>query len=89
MSGTRVHTVVLLTELAKRGWTASDLARAAGVSAATVSAAVRGRRISARTLRRFAEALHRQPEVPGAEALVLVDAAGLQSSAARTFMSAS
>ncbi len=59
-----------MTELAKRGWTASVLARAAGVSAATVSATVHGHRISARTLRRFAEALHRQPVVPGAEALI-------------------
>ncbi len=89
MSGTRVHSVVLLAELAKRGWNASDLARAAGVSAATVSPAGKGRRISSRTLRRFAEALHRQPEVPGAAALVMVDAAALQSSAASTFMSAS
>ena len=88
MSGTRVRTTILLAELAKRGWTASDLARAAGVSGATVSAAVQGRRISARTLRRFAEALHRQPEIPGAAALVLVEAAG-QSSAASTLISAS
>lgn len=44
MSGARVNSSQLDRELACRGWSASDLARAAGISAATVSAARRASR---------------------------------------------
>lgn len=63
---------MLQLELGKRGWHFADLARAAGVSPATLSAANRGARISNRTLRRIAEALNRQPIVPRAEDLMLL-----------------
>ena len=69
--GIRVRTEVLRIELAARGWTSLDLAHAAGISPATVSAAIHGRRISARSLRRMAEALQRQPVVPVAADLAL------------------
>lgn len=52
-------------ELACRGLSAEDLAVAAGVSPATVSAARHGRRISAPTLRKLALALSRAPVIPG------------------------
>ena len=57
-------------ELAYRGWTAGDLARAAGISAATLSGARNGRRVSHRTLRLIALALSRAPVVAGIEALL-------------------
>lgn len=63
---------MLQLELGKRGWHFVDLARAAGVSPATLSAANRGARISNRTLRRIAEALNSQPIVPRAEDLMLL-----------------
>ena len=74
MSGTRIRIEVLQIELGKRGWHFSDLARAAGISAATLSAANRGDRISPRTIRRIAEALSRQPIVAGVEELLLAPA---------------
>lgn len=70
MSGTRIRIEVLQIELGKRGWHFSDLARAAGISAATLSAANQGARISPRTLRKIAEALHRQPVIEGVEDLI-------------------
>jgi DNA-binding Xre family transcriptional regulator len=70
VSGTRIRVDVLHIELGKRGWHASDLARAAGVSEATLSAANRGARISPRTLRKIVEALNRQPVVPRADELI-------------------
>ena len=73
LSGTRIRIEVLQIELGKRGWHFSDLARAAGISAATLSSASHGARISPRTLRRIAEALNRQPVVPNAEQLILRD----------------
>jgi len=57
-------------ELAYRGWSASDLARAAGVSAATLSVARQGRPIAPLTLKKIAIALSRAPVVPGLEALL-------------------
>ena len=71
MAGTRIRSDVLRVELAKRGWNGSDLARAARMSPGTVSGAMQGHRVSARTLMRIAEALHRQPVVPTAEDLIL------------------
>ena len=70
LSGTRIRIEVLQLELGKRGWNFVDLARAAGISPATLSAANHGARISPRTLRRIAEALNRQPVIPAAEDLI-------------------
>lgn len=57
-------------ELVRRGWTGQDLAVAAGLSPATISAARRGRRVHASTVRRMAIALQRAPVVDGMEALL-------------------
>jgi transcriptional regulator with XRE-family HTH domain len=62
-----VSGVRLEHELARRGWSALDLARAARLSPATVSAARRGRRVHASTLRRMVLALHKAPIVEGLE----------------------
>ena len=70
VSGTRINRSRLEYELARRGWSGSDLSRAAGVSAATISSAVNGRRIAHRTLVRIAVALDRQPIVAAIDALL-------------------
>lgn len=61
MSATRVNRPRLELELARRGWSCSDLARAAGISAATLSGAINGRPIRNSTLYRIVVALDRQP----------------------------
>ena len=70
MSSTRVNGSRLGFELARRGWNGSDLSRAAGLSAATVSAAVNGKPIAHRTLVRIAVALERQPIVAAIDRLL-------------------
>ena len=57
-------------ELARRGWNATDLARASGCSAATISGARRGRPISSTTLCKIAEALRKAPVIPGIDELI-------------------
>ncbi|HUZ86001.1 MAG TPA: helix-turn-helix transcriptional regulator [Candidatus Baltobacterales bacterium] len=57
-------------ELARRGWNASDLARASGCSAATISGARRGRSISSATLCKIAQALRETPVIPGIDELI-------------------
>jgi hypothetical protein len=59
-----INSALLLRELARRGWNGCDLARAARVSNATVSAACRGRAISPTSLRLIVEALMSQPPLP-------------------------
>lgn len=56
-------------EVALRGWTASDLRHAAGVSAATLSGARHGR-VAPRTLYKIALALSKAPVVAGIEDLL-------------------
>lgn len=65
LSATRLSRERLDRELACRGWYAGDLARAAGVSAATISGARRGGRMAPLTLRRIVTALSRAPASPG------------------------
>ena len=57
-------------ELVRRGWTANDLALAAGVSAGTLSGARHGRPVAPRTLRKIALALSKAPVVAGIEELL-------------------
>ena len=57
-------------ELACRGWTASDLAAATGISPATISAARHGRPLNHKTLHRIADALVKAPMVAGVEDLL-------------------
>jgi hypothetical protein len=67
---TRIQTERLRFELARRGRDGCDLAAAAGPSAATVSAAMQGRRVSTATVRKVVLALSRAPVLPGIDDLV-------------------
>ncbi|HUY73728.1 MAG TPA: helix-turn-helix transcriptional regulator [Candidatus Dormibacteraeota bacterium] len=66
----RMNADQLDRELARRGWNATDLARASGCSAATISGARRGRPISSATLCKIAEALRSAPVIPGIDELI-------------------
>jgi len=66
-----VHPGRLRSELARRGWAAADLARNAGVSAPTVSAALAGRAISAQSLQKLAIALTAAPCLDVIDKLIL------------------
>ena len=57
-------------ELARRGWNATELARASGISVGTISAARRGRPVSNSTLSKIAEALRSAPIVEGVDLLL-------------------
>jgi transcriptional regulator with XRE-family HTH domain len=57
-------------ELARRGWNATDLAKASGVSVGTISTARRGRAVSNATLFKIAEALRAVPVVDGIDVLL-------------------
>jgi transcriptional regulator with XRE-family HTH domain len=60
----------LRLELIRRGWHSSDLAREAGLSEPTISAALMGHQISPHSLRQIAEAIARTPEVVGIDGLM-------------------
>jgi hypothetical protein len=66
----KVNRSHLRMEMVRRGWRAYDLARAADVSPGTLTAIMRGRAVSPRTLRKIAVALGSHPIVPGLECLV-------------------
>ena len=68
----RVNGVHLRREMARRGWRAIDLARAAGVSAGTMTAVMKGTYVSPRTLQKIAVALTKAPVVPGLDGLLEV-----------------
>lgn len=57
----RIRGDALRIQLAVRGMSQADLARSAGLSEATVSAAARGLPVASHTLRRIGEALAAQP----------------------------
>jgi transcriptional regulator with XRE-family HTH domain len=63
----------LRQELARRGWGAADLAREAHLSQATVSAALSGRPVAARTLGMIASALMRTPAIDLIDSLIATD----------------
>jgi transcriptional regulator with XRE-family HTH domain len=67
---TRMHPDRLERELARRGWNATDLARASGISVATISAARHGRPVAHSTLCKIARALGEAPVVPGVDELL-------------------
>lgn len=69
--GVSINPNNLRRELARRGWSHSDLARAARLSHATVSAACAGHAISPTTLRLIAAALASAPTLTGVDALLL------------------
>lgn len=68
-----IRAEVLRYQLARRGISGLDLARGAGVSTATVSAALSGRAISARSLQLIAQALTRTPVIDVIDSLLLDD----------------
>jgi transcriptional regulator with XRE-family HTH domain len=70
MTGSRIKRGRLELELARRGLLAGELADAAGVSPATVTAAIQGKAISHRTLQRIALALSRASVIPGVDELL-------------------
>jgi transcriptional regulator with XRE-family HTH domain len=69
--GVAVNPDRLRLELARRGWSNTDLARAARLSHATVSAAAAGRPVSPTSLRLIAAALATAPTLAGVDALLL------------------
>jgi transcriptional regulator with XRE-family HTH domain len=68
--GTRLDPVRLDRELARRGWNATDLAKASGISGGTISAARRGRAVSNASLCKIADALSNAPVIPGVDNLL-------------------
>jgi transcriptional regulator with XRE-family HTH domain len=68
--GARIQPARLDRELARRGWSATDLAKASGCSPSTISGARRGRTVTNETLRKIAEALLNAPIVPGVDGLL-------------------
>jgi transcriptional regulator with XRE-family HTH domain len=70
MAAARINQLRLRREMASRGWNACDLAELAGVSAATLTAALQGRPVSLRTLQKIAMAIARTPAIPEAVELL-------------------
>jgi len=68
--GVRISPARIDRELARRGWSATDLARASGCSPSTISGARRGRQVTNDTLRKIADALLSAPVVPGIDVLL-------------------
>lgn len=68
--GVMVSRRQLEREMALRGWSAVDLARAAGVSGATITAARGGKRLAPKTVRLLARALASAPPVDGIDRLL-------------------
>jgi lambda repressor-like predicted transcriptional regulator len=69
--GIVINHVVLRRELARRGWNASELARAARLSHATVSAACAARPVSPTSVKLIADALARAPVLANVDSLIL------------------
>lgn len=68
-----VNPDTLRLEIARRGWDAIDLARASRLSAATVSAALAGKPVSAHSVHEMAKALARTPVIELIDKLVSRD----------------
>ena len=71
--GARISPTRIDRELARRGWSATDLARASGCSPSTISGARRGRQVTNETLRKIADALLSAPVIPGVDVLLEPD----------------
>jgi transcriptional regulator with XRE-family HTH domain len=70
--GIVINSELLRREVARRGWTGNKLARSAGVSASTVSAALGGRRITPVSLKQIITALEKAPPIEGLDAFLMV-----------------
>ena len=66
-----VHPGRLRLELARRGWSAADLAKESGLSQPTISAALAGRAITARSLALVARALAGAPVLEVVDTLLM------------------
>jgi len=73
--GVYVNVRRLRRDIALRAWRPTDLARAAGLNAGTITAVMKGSAVSPRTLRKIASALRRHPIVPGLGDLLMDEAA--------------
>ena len=60
----------LRVEMTRRGWAATDLARAARLSHATISTALAGRPVAERSLVLIAKALSQAPVLDGVDGLL-------------------
>jgi transcriptional regulator with XRE-family HTH domain len=68
--GVYVDVPRLRLEIALRGWRPTDLARAARLSAGTITTVMRGRPVSPATLRKIATALRQHHPIPGLDELL-------------------
>jgi transcriptional regulator with XRE-family HTH domain len=75
--GVVVHPGRLRLEMARRGWSATDLARESGISRPTISAALAGKAIAARSVGLLGLAFARVPAEPAIDSLILGDRDGL------------
>ena len=72
-----VHAGRLRFEMVRRGWSGTDLARESRLSPATISAALAGRPIAARSLDLIAEVFARVPPRQTIDRLIGNDSGGL------------
>jgi len=72
-----VHAGRLRLEIVRRGWSATDLARESRLSPATISAALAGRPIAAKSLDLIAGAFTRVPARKAIDGLIMGDFPGL------------
>jgi transcriptional regulator with XRE-family HTH domain len=70
MAAARINQLRLRREMASRGWNACDLAQLAGLSPATLTAALKGTPVSPRTVRKIALVIARTPAIPEAVELL-------------------
>ena len=68
-----VHAGRLRFEMVRRGWCASDLARESRLSPATISAALSGRPIAAKSLDLIGDAFTRVPSRKAIDELIMGD----------------
>ena len=68
-----IHPGRLRQEMTRRGWAATDLARESRLSPATISTALAGKPIAARSLGLIAMALGRVPALGAVDALIVSD----------------
>jgi transcriptional regulator with XRE-family HTH domain len=68
-----IHPGRLRQEMTRRGWAATDLARESRLSQATISAALAGRPVAAKSLALIAKALSRTPVLDVVDSLIMSD----------------
>jgi transcriptional regulator with XRE-family HTH domain len=76
--GVVLHPGRLKLEMARRAWSATDLARESGISRPTISAALAGKAIAAKSVGLVARAFARVPAEPAIDALIFGDRDGVE-----------